>query len=114
MKSLGATLKESRDATGLTLREVEEKTGLSNAYMSQLENDKIKKPSANVLYKLAKLYRIKLDFLLRAAGVIEKVEEEELAGEDNSFSFHSDLTQEEKGKMAEYLQFLRSKQNRSN
>jgi len=49
MKSLGKTLKVSRELIPLALRQVEEATGISNAYLSQLENDKIKKPSANVL-----------------------------------------------------------------
>ena len=52
MKTLGQVLKESREKSNKTMRDVEEATGISNAYLSQLENDKIKKPSANVLYKL--------------------------------------------------------------
>lgn len=41
---------------GMTLRQVEELTGISNAYLSQLENGKIKKPSFDVVEKLNKLY----------------------------------------------------------
>ena len=67
MKSLGKTLKDSREIIPLTLRQVEEATEISNAYLSQLENDKIKKPSANVLYKLASIYGIELDTLLQAS-----------------------------------------------
>lgn len=51
--SLGETLKSARELIPLTLRQVEEAVGMSNAYLSQLENEKIKKPSANVLYKLS-------------------------------------------------------------
>ncbi len=70
--SLGETLKSSRELMRLTLRQVEDATGISNAYLSQLENEKIKKPSANVLYKLSSLYRVDLNVLLSAAGIIEK------------------------------------------
>ena len=56
MKSLGNKLKELREIHRFTLRQVEEATGISNAYLSQLENDKIAKPSANVLYKFCLLY----------------------------------------------------------
>ena len=64
MKSLGKTLKEKRESIGFTLREVEDTTGVSNAYLSQLENDKIKKPSANILYKLSNLYKLQLNELI--------------------------------------------------
>ncbi|MHC4933777.1 MAG: helix-turn-helix domain-containing protein, partial [Planctomycetota bacterium] len=48
---LGTLLADLRMAKGLSLREVEEATGkaVSNAYLSQLENGKIKKPSPSVL-----------------------------------------------------------------
>ncbi len=52
-KSLGEKLRDARETQALTLRQVEEITGISNAYLSQLENNKIKKPSANILYKLS-------------------------------------------------------------
>lgn len=45
-----------RQASGLKLREVEEKTGISNAYLSQLETGKIENPSYKVVYALWKLY----------------------------------------------------------
>lgn len=45
-----------RKKMGLTLRQVEEKTGISNAYLSQLENGKIKKPSFKIVSKLFELF----------------------------------------------------------
>ena len=47
-----------RKGKGLTLREVEEITGISNAYLSQLETGKIKKPSFDTITKLKVLYEI--------------------------------------------------------
>jgi transcriptional regulator with XRE-family HTH domain len=72
MDTLGKTLKSTRENVSLTLRDVEIATGISNAYLSQLENDKIKKPSASILYKLANVYKIDLNVLLYASGIIEK------------------------------------------
>ena len=80
MKSLGSTLKELREIHRFTLRQVEEATGISNAYLSQLENDKIAKPSANVLYKLSNIYNVELDTLLAAAGIIEKKSSSQSSG----------------------------------
>jgi DNA-binding Xre family transcriptional regulator len=48
--------KELRNKNGFTLRDVEEKTGISNAYLSQLENGKIKRPSFEVMETLNKFY----------------------------------------------------------
>jgi transcriptional regulator with XRE-family HTH domain len=64
-------LKDLRDRSGLTLRQVEEATGISNAYLSQLENGKIKHPSAQSLYTLSKLYSTNIEDLLIAAGMIK-------------------------------------------
>ena len=50
---LGQYLWDLRQAAQLTLREVEEASGVSNAYLSQLESGKIQKPSPVILHKLA-------------------------------------------------------------
>lgn len=67
-------LKELRDQSGLTLREVEATTGISNAYLSQLENGKIKNPGAQIFFTLAKLYSSNAENLLIQCGVIKQVE----------------------------------------
>jgi transcriptional regulator with XRE-family HTH domain len=111
MKSLGSTLKDARDLIRLTLRQVEEATGISNAYLSQLENDKIKKPSANVLYKLSEIYNIELNTLLAAAGIIEK-QTSRKSKLLNTVAFSAEtLTPEEEEELLEYLRFLRHKKN---
>lgn len=113
MKSLGFTLKEARALISLTLRQVEEATGISNAYLSQLENDKIKKPSANVLYKLASIYKIELNTLLSAAGIIQKSENSEKPNSSEwgkRIAFYTDeLSDEQKDKILEYIEFLKHK-----
>ena len=45
-----------RKAKGLTLRQVEDITGISNPYLSQLETGKIKAPSYNTVRTLVMLY----------------------------------------------------------
>ena len=110
MKSLGAKLKELRCLYQLTLRQVEISTGISNAYLSQLENDKISKPSANILYKLSNLYDIELDNLLISAGIIEKTPSPNKLLKSVALSSESTLTQEEEEELLEYLLFIRQKQ----
>ena len=104
--TLGQVLKEARQINQFSLREVEEITEISNAYVSQMENDKIKSPSANILYKLANLYKISFEFLLAKAGVIQEPLEngKPLIG---SALYAKDLSSEEERALAEYLAFLR-------
>jgi transcriptional regulator with XRE-family HTH domain len=108
-KTLGQTLKDARQLSGLTLRQVEEATEISNAYLSQLENDKIKKPSANFLYKLASIYKIDLETLLYASGIIkEKLAVKKIIGGRLS-SKGIQLTPKEEEQLLQYLKFLRTK-----
>src|SRR5437763_4346708 len=71
-KTLGTELRAVRELRRLSLREVEEATGISNAYLSQLENDKIKKPSPHFLHKLAGLYDVPYDVLMESAGYVQR------------------------------------------
>ena len=50
-EKLGTFLASARNKLDLTLRAVEEETGISNAYLSQLEHGKIKTPAPQNLYK---------------------------------------------------------------
>ncbi len=115
MSSIGIVLKEARKNIGFTLRQVEEALDISNAYLSQLENDKIKNPSANILYKLSNLYRIPLKSLLSNAGIIEKQDDENT--EKNSqfiqkvaFSAEN-LSDDEKKEVLKYLEFIKTHRN---
>lgn len=68
--SFGSDLRTAREVKKLSLREMEEKTGISNSYLSQLENDKIKEPSPNVLHDISKFYGIPYVDLMEKAGYI--------------------------------------------
>lgn len=108
MASKGLILKEARKNVNLTLRQVEDMTGISNAYLSQLENDKIKNPSGNTLFKLSKLYKIPL------RAVINDNDSNELDPSLTSFMRNvafsaKDLTDQEKTEVLNYLNYIRSK-----
>jgi transcriptional regulator with XRE-family HTH domain len=107
-KTLGGELKLRRELSGFTLREVEDATGVSNAYLSQLENNKIKKPSAHVLYKLANIYGVQLDTFLLAAGYIN-----ELQTTDAIANRLGILTIVEEQQLLDYLRFLRFKKSKN-
>jgi transcriptional regulator with XRE-family HTH domain len=108
--SFGEGLKMARELRKLSLREVEEATGISNAYISQLENDKIKKPSPHFLHKLASLYDIGYELLMESAGYVKRKTPDgpkTLAGA--ALFAEKKLTSQEEEALAEYLAFLRSK-----
>lgn len=73
---LGNFLKILRKEHGYTLREVEAKTGISNTYISNLENGKKTTPSMETLFKLSKIYNEKrpLAFIemLEYSGMVSK------------------------------------------
>lgn len=112
METLGKALKSMREKIGFTLRDVDVATGISNAYLSQLENDKIKKPSANVLYKLANVYKVDLDVLLTAAGIIEvkSEQEKEKSTLEKEIAFYKgELSEQEQEEIIKFIKFLHYK-----
>ena len=66
--TLGAVLREARAARGLSLRDVERRTGIRNAHLSQIETDTIAKPEMAILWELASLYEVDFGRLLALAG----------------------------------------------
>lgn len=107
--ALGALLVDLRTAKGLTLREVEEATGsaVSNAYLSQLENGKIKKPSPNVLHSLSEVYAVPYEALMEKAGYLLPSENGEGRRKRLAAFAIDDLTAEEEEELLKYLAFLR-------
>jgi len=109
---LGALLADLRKAKGLSLREVEEATGkaVSNAYLSQLENGKIRKPSPNVLHGLAGVYAVPYETLMEKAGYLPPSEGKAGGRRRRLAAFAiDDLTAEEEAELLKYLAFLRSR-----
>ena len=105
---LGKFLQSSREGKGLTLRAVEQETGVSNAYLSQLESGKIKKPSPVTLHKLSHLYGVSYADLLSLTGYPLPAEAE-LSSRSGVASRMGPVTEDEESALIEYLQFLRSR-----
>jgi HTH-type transcriptional regulator, competence development regulator len=109
--TLGQYLASIRNDRGLTLREVEEMTDkeVSNAYLSQIENGRIKRPSPNLLHALSVAYSIDYGYLMTLAGHITPSRahgEDQRHGRLATFSDHN-LTDEEEALLFNYLDYLR-------
>jgi transcriptional regulator with XRE-family HTH domain len=109
---LGRLLADLRVAKGLSLRQVEEATdkAVSNAYLSQLERGKIRKPSPNLLHSLAAVYGVPYEALMEKAGYLLPAAGKANTRQKrlNAFAI-DDLTAEEEEELLKYLAFLRSR-----
>lgn len=110
--TLGGYLAAVRSDRGLTLRQVEEQSGkeVSNAYLSQLENDKVKQPSPNILHALSVIYKIDYIGLMERAGYLKEQQPSAVVkrhGRAATFS-DIDLTNDEEAELLRFLRFMRS------
>ncbi|UFW90476.1 helix-turn-helix domain-containing protein [Bradyrhizobium barranii] len=112
--TLGQYLASIRADRGLSLREVERATEkvVSNAYLSQIETDQIKRPSPNILHALAELYAVPYEGLMERAGFVmptrSRRSAEQRHGRVATFAEHN-LTDEEEAELVKFLGYLRSK-----
>ena len=113
-KEFGNYLKAVREALGLTLREVEDKTNrtVKNGYLSQIEKGVITRPSPGILYELAQAYGISYRELLVRTG--HRVPEDQVTPErralaDLPLHAFADLDDEDRQTLLEYAAFLRQR-----
>jgi len=69
VETLGEYLREQRESSRLSLRQLAEQAGVSNPYLSQIERG-LRRPSAEVLQQLAKALRISAEQLYLRAGIV--------------------------------------------
>jgi transcriptional regulator with XRE-family HTH domain len=70
LPDLGSYLRDQRQSAELSLRQLADRTGISNPYLSQIERG-LKKPSAEILQSLAKGLQISAEQLYVRAGILE-------------------------------------------
>ena len=113
---LGQYLKTARAAQGLSLRDVEEATGkaVSNAYLSQLENGKVRRPSPHVLYALSQALAVSYELLMERTGyIVSQAQRGDAAKHGKSATYSIDsLTVEEEKALREHLAYIRWRSKR--
>ena len=67
-RTLASALRDARLSSGMSLREVERRTGIGNAHLSQLETGTIVRPEPALVWELAVLYDLDFAELLELAG----------------------------------------------
>lgn len=110
---LGQYLASVREDRGLSLREVEKATNkvVSNGYLSQIENNQIKKPSPNILHALAVQYGISYEDLMERAGFVTPTRARNTQKRHRRIATFAGqkLTEEEEAELVQYLGFMRSR-----
>jgi HTH-type transcriptional regulator, competence development regulator len=112
MEHYGNYFKALRESKGMTLREVEKKADVSNAYLSQLEQGKIKQPSPLTLHKLSELFGVSYELLMEKVGypTLKKDTKRDVNEIKTSISYRvGHITKEEELELINYLKFIRNR-----
>jgi HTH-type transcriptional regulator, competence development regulator len=111
-EKLGDVLKKAREAKGLSLRQVEAQTEISNAHLSQIENHTIAKPEMAMLWELASLYGLEYERLLRLAGHSSSDETSGRQRQRMSVAMRAmgELTPKDQTEVLEFMAKLRQRQ----
>jgi transcriptional regulator with XRE-family HTH domain len=76
-QDIGGFIRAQREAAQVSVRQLAEKAGVSNPYLSQIERG-LRKPSADVLSQIAKALRLSAEVLYVRAGMLEPGEPSEV------------------------------------
>jgi transcriptional regulator with XRE-family HTH domain len=72
-QDIGGFIRSQREAAQVSVRQLAERAGVSNPYLSQIERG-LRKPSAEVLGQIAKALRLSAEVLYVRAGILEPTE----------------------------------------
>ena len=70
-QDIGSFIRSQRVAAEVSLRQLADRAGVSNPYLSQIERG-LRKPSADVLAQIAKGLRVSAEVLYVRAGILEE------------------------------------------
>jgi transcriptional regulator with XRE-family HTH domain len=107
---LGEVLKRARAHLGFSLRQVEQRSGVSNAHLSQIERGSIKRPDLALLVQLAELYKLDYRLIAEWAGYIDRSASGSLAG--TVLRLFVDLDVGQQGEVLRHIEQLREQGQR--
>jgi HTH-type transcriptional regulator, competence development regulator len=110
MSKLGEQLRALREVKRKSVRKVAAETGLSNAYLSQLERGVARNPSPRMLAKLAEYYEAPHESLMGAAGYVKPTKTRTETPSSLEVLLRSaKLNVEEEEEVKRFVRFLKSK-----
>jgi transcriptional regulator with XRE-family HTH domain len=102
-------LKQAREVRGLPAADAARTAGISAAYLSKLENDAVKKPSPPVLLQLSEALAVPYADLMRLSGYLVPGESDASPVATVGAALFSDLTDDERDELLEYLAWYRAR-----
>jgi len=110
--SLGDYLREQRQASRLSLRQLAEQAGVSNPYLSQIERG-LRKPSAEVLQQLASALRVSTPVMYLRAGLLDALDAKEGQTVVGAIASDPDLTAAQKQSLIQIYETFRRENARA-
>ena len=107
--SFGGILRQAREVRELSAVEAARAAGISAAYLNRLENDAVKKPSPHVLLQLSEALTVPYSDLMRLSGYRVPGESDRDAVATIGAALFSDLTDDERDELLEYLAWYRAR-----
>ncbi len=111
MQALGAFIRSKRQLANLSLRQLAERTKLSNPYLSQIERG-LHQPSVRVIRLISDALNVSAETLLAQAGLLHKstdAESQSLAGQldaESAIRAESRLTEDQKSALIAVLRSM--------
>ena len=109
-RNIGEYIREQRNTTKISLRELAKQAGVSNPYLSQIERG-LRKPSAEILQQIAKGLRISAEVLYVEAGILQQREGGALA---DAIVAATDLTERQKQVLLDVYESFRRENTATN
>jgi transcriptional regulator with XRE-family HTH domain len=109
-RSIGTALRLARDVRALSAVDAARAAGISAAYLSKLENDSVKQPSPPVLHRLSEVLAVPYADLMRLCGYEVPVASDAGPAVTVETALFTDLTDEERDELLEYLAWYRARQ----
>jgi transcriptional regulator with XRE-family HTH domain len=113
--ALGEKIRELRDEFGMSQAQLSVQGGLSQGYLSQLENDEVQNPSAAVIFGLAKALHVDPRVLMQAAGYEDagssedETDEYEVTVDPDLLRFLADFPREQQMHFLKVMQAIQGK-----
>ncbi len=113
--ALGVKIRELRDELGMSQAQLSVQGGLSQGYLSQLENDEVQNPSAAVIFGLAKALHVDPHVLMQAAGYEQagapdvEHDEYEVTVDPDLLRFLADVPREQQMHLLKVMQAIQGK-----
>ncbi len=107
--SIGALLRQARQVRKLSAVDVARAAEISPAYLNKLENGAVKHPSPRVLHQLGRALAVPYAELMRLSGYHVPGESGVSPAEAVGAALFSDLTDDERDELVEYLAWYRAR-----